>query len=387
MSLPERKIKILHVIDLSKTGGVEVMFMDFLSKILALEPNLEHEVFALRVNLERKNILSELGVKAYFPKNNKYNLFRRLKIIKLMALKKYDIVHGQNFSGNFWAAVGKFFQFRTVKLISHEHGGSWWAEGLLKIASKFWAFNSRLIICNSNAAAKIIKAKIYKKAKLKVIYNGIRRPNLKISIAKTKNNFNILFVGRLEEVKGLRELASALKILHERDVQFICNILGEGELRAWLSRYIEDNGLHDKVTLHGIVNSVDQFMANSDVLVLPSIREPLGNVIIEAAHQNLPVIASDVDGISEIIKNYDTGVLLKPRFIRSLHKLPKQVVNAYGELAIPMAIDPNELAYELTRLKKDPVERKAYGLRSNQLLKDFTIERYSQAISEIYLNL
>jgi len=387
MSLPARKIKILHVVDLSKTGGVEVMFMDFLSQILALEPDFEHEVFVLRVNQERKNILSRLGVKAYFPENNKYNLLRRLKIIKLMAVKKYDIVHGQNYSGNLWAAIGKFFQLRTVKLISHEHGGSWGAEGLLKIASQFWALNSSLIICNSNAAAKIIKGKIYKKANLRVIYNGVRRTNLKISIAKPKNDFKILFVGRLEEVKGLRELASALKILHDRDTQFICNILGDGELRAWLSRYIEDNDLCGKVTLHGIVSNVDQYMANSDVLVLPSLREPLGNVIIEAAHQNLPVIASEVDGITEIVRHHDTGVLLKPRFIRSLPKLPKQVVSAYGELVAPMAIDPNELALELIRLKNHPSECKALGLRAQELLKDYTVEHYTNAIREVYLTL
>ena len=265
MSSPARKIKILHVVDLSKTGGVEVMFMDFLSQILALEPEFEHEVFVLRVNQERKNILSRLGVKAYVPENNKYNLLRRLNIIKLVAVNKYDIVHGQNYSGNLWAAIGKFFQLRTVKLISHEHGGSWGAEGLLKIASLFWALNSRLIICNSNAAAKIIKGKIYKKAKLRVIYNGVRRTNLKISTAKPKNDFKILFVGRLEEVKGVRELALALKILHDRDTQFICNILGDGELRDWLAQYLKEYDLCHKVTLHGIVNNVDEFMASSPV--------------------------------------------------------------------------------------------------------------------------
>jgi len=110
-------------------------------------------------------------------------------------------------------------------------------------------------------------------------------------------------------------------------------------------------------------------------------------VIIEAAHQSLPVIASNVDGIKEIVRHYDTGVLLKPKFARSLPKLPKHIVGELDELVAPMAVDPNELAFELTRLKNDQVECKAYGLRSNQLLKDFTMERYTRAIREVYLNL
>ena len=128
-------------------------------------------------------------------------------------------------------------------------------------------------------------------------------------------------------------------------------------------------------------------MANSNILVLPSLREPLGNVIIEAASQYLPVIASKVDGITEIVRHRDTGVLLKPRFIRRNSKLPKYVVDEFGELRPPMAIDPDELARELIRLKNDPAECQAYGVRAHHFLKDFTIERYTRIIREVYLTL
>ena len=385
MSLLVKKLKVLHVVDLSKTGGVEVMFMDFLSKVILLQPNIEHEVFAIRINQERKDILLALGIKSYLPENNRYNLLRRLKIIKIMSVNQYDIVHGQNYSGNLWAAIGKIFQVRKFKLISHEHGGSWGAEGLLRAMSKFWVRNSELVICNSNAAATIIRGKISKKANLQVIYNGVRRSNLKIPVAKSKTHFSILFVGRLVEVKGIKELVYALKILNDQKIEFICNILGDGELKYWLSQYIKDNDLSDKVTICGIVNNVDQYMANSDILVLPSFREPLGNVIIEAAQQRLPVIASEVDGIIDIVKHCDTGILLKPRFVCNLSKLPKQVVNKHGKLVPPMAIDPNELALEIIQLIENPEKCKLLGLQAQDLLKDYTIERYSNAILEVYL--
>lgn len=387
MSLLEKKIKILHIVDLSKTGGVEVMFMDFISRVINLDPSFEHAVFALRINKQRKDELLNLGVKVYFPKDNAYNFMRRLGVIRLIASEKYNIVHGQNFSGNLWAAIGTFFQAKPVKLISHEHGGSWGVEGIHRILSYFWARQSELIICNSKAAMKIIRKKIYKKADLKLIYNGVSKPDYLGRPNRTTQELKILFVGRLEEIKGVRELVLALKILQDLDIEFRCNVLGEGGMRKWLIKYLTQHDLCRKVTLHGVVDNVDQFMADSDILVLPSLREPLGNVIIEAAFHNLPVIASNVDGIKEIVQHYTTGVLLSPRHTRAIKGLPKHVIGESGELTLPMAIDPGELADELIKLKKHPEVRQEYGLSANKFLKGFTIDSYTKSISRVYLNL
>ena len=387
MSSPAKKIKILHVVDLSKTGGVEVMFMQFLSKIIASRSDFEHAVFALRITEERKEALLDLGIKVYAPKDNSYNLIRRLTIIKFIANEHYDIVHGQNYSGNLWATIGSYFQIRPVKLLSHEHGGSWGAEGIHRVLSNFWARNSNLVICNSKAAKKIIKTKIYNKAKLKLIYNGVSKTNFVNNNLRHKDSFSILYVGRLEKVKGVKDLVSSLKILHDLDIDFCCNILGDGQMREWIVSQIVKHNLTKKVIIHGVVNNVDQFMANSDILVLPSIREPLGNVIIEAAHHNLPTIASNIDGIKEIDVHNSTGILLSPKLACATRGLPKHVIGEFGELTSPMAIDPNELAEELIKLKNNPDLRKKYGLSANKLLKDFTIEYYTEQISQTYMEL
>jgi len=385
MSSPAKKIKILHVVDLSKTGGVEVMFMHFLSYVTTLNANISHEVFALRCDPNRLKKLQALDIKVYAPDNNGYNFLRRLNLIRLVALEKYDIVHGQNFSGNFWAAFASFFQSRGVKLICHEHGGSWGAEGLVRAMSFFWAFASDLVICNSNAASKVIRSKVYSKANLQVIYNGVHVPPVSNEIPFEKSVFDILFVGRLEEVKGVKELVLALKILSDNRVEFTCHVLGDGVLRSWLSSFIEQNDLARKVKLHGVVSNVNQYMAAADVLVLPSIREPLGNVIIEASNFCLPTVATRVDGIVEIVKQNETGILLTPRYLRQSPKLPRCVVNECGVLVEPMALDPRDLADALLRLKENPAEREALGLRARQLLQDYTIERYADAILEVYL--
>ena len=57
MFSPKKRLKVLHVVDLSKTGGVEVMFMQFISKIISLDKFITNEVYALRITEDRKKIL------------------------------------------------------------------------------------------------------------------------------------------------------------------------------------------------------------------------------------------------------------------------------------------------------------------------------------------
>mgnify|MGYP000612568502 CR=1 FL=1 len=229
--------------------------------------------------------------------------------------------------------------------------------------------------------------------KYKILFNGlilndgVSKTNFVNNNLRHKDSFSILYVGRLEKVKGVKDLVSSLKILHDLDIDFCCNILGDGQMREWIVSQIVKHNLTKKVIIHGVVNNVDQFMANSDILVLPSIREPLGNVIIEAAHHNLPTIASNIDGIKEIVVHNSTGILLSPKLACATRGLPKHVIGEFGELTLPMAIDPNELAEELIKLKNNPDLRKKYGLSANKLLKDFTIDCYTEQISQTYMEL
>ena len=100
-------------------------------------------------------------------------------------------------------------------------------------------------------------------------------------------------------------------------------------------------------------------MKNFDLIIVPSIREPLGNVVIEAALQKVPIIASTVDGIVEIIDNNISGILIKPsvdvnkRFITESVPLPEYVVDVENERLIkPMQLDPEKLA-ELIKYMHD----------------------------------
>lgn len=372
---------ILHIVDLSKTGGVEVMFMHFIEEAIKWK-GYSHHVFALRISEDRRKRLKNLNVKTYCSDKNGYNLLFRLKIPFLIWKKKINIIYGQNFSGNFWGAIGKLFSINNPIFISHEHGGSWGARGILKLFSIFWVIQSDKIICNSNAASIIINKRIFQTNKTVTVYNGVKLNDGKRHIVKQNDDkFRVLFVGRLVEVKGIDVIIhTAKKVINSnKDVYFI--FVGDGDKRGYLENYVKINKLDDNVEIKGVIRNVADEMGKSDVLILPSIREPLGNVIIEAGLKKLPVIASRVDGIPEIVKEGKNGLLIEPvEMIKNPNNLPDYVVNNHGNLIRPRAVNTIELTKKIQFLIKNKTIAQNMGVVGYQMAKQYTIGRYAESI-------
>ncbi|OZS41621.1 glycosyltransferase family 4 protein, partial [Photobacterium sanguinicancri] len=129
----------------------------------------------------------------------------------------------------------------------------------------------------------------------------------------------VVFVGRLSEEKGLIELYDALQVLVDRGEKISLTLFGDGPLRS----AIEKHSLNDFVDIsyQGWVKWDASFvkkLREYDYLALPSYTEGLPLVIIEAFSQGVPVIATKVGGIPEIIKNRQNGVLVDARSCNDL---------------------------------------------------------------------
>jgi colanic acid/amylovoran biosynthesis glycosyltransferase len=130
----------------------------------------------------------------------------------------------------------------------------------------------------------------------------------------------VLCVGTLHEVKGQAHLVDACRLLAGRGVQFSCRLVGDGPDRRLLERRIADAGLSDRVVLAGgrTRGEVAAELAAADVLVAPSVRTKAGKregipvALIEAMSSGLPVVASDLSGIPELVEHGVTGLLAPP---------------------------------------------------------------------------
>lgn len=138
---------------------------------------------------------------------------------------------------------------------------------------------------------------------------------------KLNNVIKIISVGALTERKGHLYLIYALKELMEKGINnFECNIIGDGPLREQLDRVTKKLNLEDRVKILGQRphNEVIQKMKSSDIFVLPSWDEPFGIVFIEAMQIGLPVIGTLNEGISDIIRNRENGVLVEKKNYKEL---------------------------------------------------------------------
>jgi glycosyltransferase involved in cell wall biosynthesis len=123
------------------------------------------------------------------------------------------------------------------------------------------------------------------------------------------------FIGRLDPIKRIGDLIEAVALLKERVEP---HIFGEGSEQARIIQQIAQLGLQKSVTLHGAVASPQEALSQIELLVLPSDAEGFGLVLIEAMAAQVPVVATNVPGICDVITNERTGLLVPPRNPRAL---------------------------------------------------------------------
>jgi colanic acid/amylovoran biosynthesis glycosyltransferase len=157
--------------------------------------------------------------------------------------------------------------------------------------------------------------------RIHVVYGGIDTARFAPCRRQTEPSLlRVLCVARFEEVKGHATLVAACAELARRGVPFECHLAGDGPLRGQIERQIASSGLRDCFVLHGAVTQeqVARLLCAASVFVLatvPSVngkKEGIPNVLKEAMACELPVVASDMAGIPELIQHGRSGMLVPP---------------------------------------------------------------------------
>jgi colanic acid/amylovoran biosynthesis glycosyltransferase len=178
-------------------------------------------------------------------------------------------------------------------------------------------------------------------------YRGPKEPD---------GRFRIVAVGSLEEKKGQSFLVEACALLEAQSRNIECHILGEGPQRASLERLIRDRQLQHCVSLLGALNSsqVAEELSKADVFIMPSVvasnkmMEGIPVALMEAMAVGLPVIASHISGIPELVEDRVSGVLVPER-------------------------DPQAIATAVGLIMEDPSLRARLGIGARQVIS----ERYN----------
>lgn len=279
-----------------------------------------------------------------------------------------DLVHAHSTKAGLAARLACVLLRKPVIFTAHgwafTEGRNILKRRLLAMAERLAARATAKIICVSeHDYALALQWKVGKPEQLVVIHNGID-PKLFMEAdgasfreeLKLKGKPVLTFVGRLAPPKDLFTLLEAVKNLQDG----VLLIVGDGELRPQVERHIREQGLEERVRLLGERRDVPAILAASDIFALSSRWEGLPYTIIEAMMAGLPVVATRVGGVPELVEDRITGFLVPTR-------------------------DPKALAAAIQRLLDDPELRKRMGQAGREkVLKEFTLDRMLAETQKVY---
>jgi len=142
----------------------------------------------------------------------------------------------------------------------------------------------------------------------------------------------VLFVGRLVPQKGVEHLIKAIPRIVQQHNEAKFLIAGDGWSRSYLESLAVSTGYRDRIRFLGFISDSERIdlMMSADVLVVPSVYEPFGIVALEGMAAGVPVVASNVGGLSEIVEHDRTGVLVYPENPESIAWGVNRVLSDYG---------------------------------------------------------
>ncbi len=379
----QKSLHVSHFVGLKGLGGVQKNFTEYINYLQSNPGLIKHKVYTIGETDHQYN----LEIETFDIKK-----ISNLKCLIKDLISNDVIVHFYNNLSSIKVAV--LLSLLPIRmLIIHERGTAWNQSARRGFITRFNSNKAGLILANSKATkAMLVKKFFISNKKIHIIYNGVSFPeNIKKRFySGNDNKFVVGFIGRLDTPKGVHILIDAIKQIEDSNIELV--IAGDGPLKNVLRDQADRSS---NISFVGRKNNPYLFLNSIDMLIVPSIREPLGNVCIEAGFCNIPVIASNIDGIPEIIENKISGVLISPQkklTMATTHnslQFPEFVINPKTmELQVPMQIDSKELACSILDLYKNPSLCIKYGSNlKKKVVESFTIERYSMELDQIYLDL
>jgi glycosyltransferase involved in cell wall biosynthesis len=270
-----------------------------------------------------------------------------LRFWRTLRERKPDLIH-QHVGGR---AVGYLAKSATeAPILLHVHGTGPECPSRPRTLDAGFA---TLAVAVSQASAPWIRG-----AKVEVVYPGVEEA----AVEARPEPFLIGAAMRLVPVKGASHLIDAVPRLRTEFPRVRLQVAGSGPLESALKEQVRRLQLEDVVEFLGWREDLRETMARWSVFVLPSLAEGFGLAALEAMSLSIPVVASDVGGISELVENRKSGLLVPPQ-------------------------DASALAAAIARLLSDPGERQRVAAAARELSRSFPLKREIEQIEGIYARL
>jgi|LGOV01.1.fsa_nt_gb glycosyltransferase involved in cell wall biosynthesis len=312
-------MNVLHIIDSLGMGGAQTVVKGIFEK---QKENENIFLFALR----QREITTEVDHKNVIIYNSKlrYSLSPVSTLKKVIKEEDIDILYCHLLRSQVFGLVLKKLFFPKIRLVFHEHGEIFRKKPQFILFLKLHHKTVDLFIAVSEATKqRLIEDAAIPEEKIKVLYNfvdlkkfnpgGLEKDNRdeqRVKLGIENDCFVVGFAGRLSDVKGCDILIKSVPYIDIPNFKLF--IAGDGTRRSMLGELVEDLNLTSKIIFLGYVKDIVEFYTAMDCLVVPSRSESFGLSVVEAQACGVPVIASDILSLNEIIIDGKTGLLFEP---------------------------------------------------------------------------
>lgn len=315
-------MKIAHVQVIPKLSGVQQITLDILSGLNESKKDINQiiektVICGELIDNDFKDVFANEGIKIISIPSLKRNIgLHDLKcffeLYKLFKNNQYDIIHTNSTKPGIIARIAAKCA-GSKRIIHTVHGIAFHAHTSFVTRVIYYILeNIATLFGDVNVTVNKKYIKYYPFVKSKVIYNGVDFNQLNPAKNNIDNELHFAFLGRLDEQKNPLEFIKAASIVLSKYTGLIkprFTLAGDGELREKCCHMIAELKLEDQISMPGWIKDKNKFFNGVDVLCQPSKWEAFGLVFVEAAFFCIPAIATNVEGIPEVVLQSETGIL------------------------------------------------------------------------------
>jgi glycosyltransferase involved in cell wall biosynthesis len=365
-----KKVRLMQITHDLAIGGLQQVIVN-LCRTIDRE-RFDVSVLCLRHLGEFVPIVEKLGIEVVLlpQKQNSVDYLSFLKVAKILREKKIDVIHTHNTQPLIDGTLGALLA--GVKTIVHtDHSREFpdrrrymFAEWLLS------HFVYKMVGVSKPTSRDLITYERISPRKVVTVLNGIDGSNFSVTVDKQKKRRELGITGegpviglgvRLSEEKGVAYLLRAMPEIIKRYPDINLVIAGKGASEKDLKREAADLGIEKNTLFIGPRLDMPEVLKILDLYVLPSLREGLPTILLEAMAAGCPIVATDVGGNHTAITHGESGSLVESK-------------------------NPGALAAEIVRVLGDEQLRNSYARRGLELFRSkFTAQEMTAQYEKLYL--
>ena len=311
----ESKMKVMQIIPNLGLGGAEVMVENL--SISLVDKGIETCVVSL-YNYESPitQRLNKKNIPIYFiNKKNGLDLKVILSLYRLFKKEKPDVIHTHLYALQY-AVIAAILsrvpvKVHTIHSVAEKEAGKL-KRKIYKVFYKY--FGVKPVTISPLVKETVLNEYKLPKTKVEMVYNGIifKGNNCKVVSTNEEKSVNIVHIGNFKKAKNHIQLIESFKIVNNTRPDTVLKLIGSGDLEGDIKGKVKELNLEKNVLFLGAQSNVYPYLEQADIFILPSIWEGMPITLIEAMSVGLPIIATRVGGIPDMIINNDSGLLVDP---------------------------------------------------------------------------